>query len=106
MENPNKGLIILGLQWNEKKFRPSDWNVRLSQCILIELHPDYCSFPKISHAPLGFSSLCMPIYWNQIPTIFVSEQLKNHSNIYEFLIKFAKENELKTIDNIDYSQLS
>lgn len=106
MENPNtKGMIILGLQAQQKKIRPSDWNIRLAQSVLIELHPNYCYFPQSSHYPLGFSSLCMPIYWQNIPSIFVSDDLKVHQHIYEFLIKFSQENELQSIQNIEYSQI-
>jgi hypothetical protein len=106
MENPNeKGIIILGLQFQQKKFRPSDWNIRLSQSVLIELHPNYCYFPPSFHYPLGFSSLCMPIHWKNIPSLFVSNELKKHKNIYDFLIKFSQENELQIIQNIEYSQI-
>lgn len=115
MENPKqntkekeeKGIIIFGMQKNQKIFRPANWNVRLSQSVLIELKPNYCKFPPITHThcSFGFSSLCMPIHWENVASIFVSEELKNHPHIYDFLIKFSQENELQIIQNIEYSQI-
>jgi len=89
MQESSQQLIIKGLQQNGSKFRPSDWCERLATT--------QACFDR--NKRLQYNTYVKPSIINGIKCLIVHNDLKTHSpESYEFLLSFAKENQLETID--------
>ena len=91
-----KYLYIVGKKKTGEKFRPSDWSERLSDCL-------YCfdEDQEINY----FNYICTDNY-DQTKALKISNELKEIDPIaFNFLIKFANDNNLTIEKNVSYSFL-
>ena len=91
-----KYLYIVGKKKTGEKFRPSDWSERLSDCL-------YCfdEDQEINY----FNYICTDNY-DQTKALKISNELKKIDPIaFNFLIKFANDNNLTIEKNVNYSFL-
>ncbi len=82
-------IIIQGLTSNGREFRPSDWAERLSG-ILSSFGQDQ----KLSYAPY-----VRPLVMDGVRCVAVDKQLeKVDPRVFQFLMSFAKDNDLRIVD--------
>jgi hypothetical protein len=82
-------IIIQGITSNGREFRPSDWAERLSG-ILSTFGVDQ----KLSYAPF-----VRPMVHNNVRCVAVDRQLeKVDPRVFEFIMTFAKDNDLQVVD--------
>ena len=81
--------VILGTTLDGKRFRPSDWADRLAGVM--------CSFGGDNR--MAYSPFCYPISAGGVNCVVVDVRLKEIEPMaYNFLLNFAKDNELQMRD--------
>jgi hypothetical protein len=79
-------VVISGVQENGDKFRPSDWNERLSST-LASLHPDN---------RLRYSPSVQPCLIEGVPSLVVARGLETSDpDAYRYIMDFAHTNQLR-----------
>jgi hypothetical protein len=89
---PINNWIVLGIDQDEKIFRPSDWAARIC-----ELASD------VQHrGSVKYSADLRPIRYNGRTAVYVDSDLKHdHAKIWEQVMSFAKLHQLKVIEYAD-----
>ena len=83
-------VVIWGVTRSGRKFRPSDWSERLAGLT--------AAF-KLSDR-LAYSPLVSPVELRGVPAVIVAGKLqKIEPRLYQFLLNFARDNELTTISH-------
>lgn len=91
-EDAPSGIVIKGITLAGKKFRPSDWAERLAG-VFTCFGPDQ---------RLCYSPYIHPITLEGISCVEVDPTLRNVDPMaYNFLLNFAKDNELQVVDPSD-----
>ncbi|MBC7500978.1 MAG: DUF3579 domain-containing protein [Herminiimonas sp.] len=92
---PAREIIIQGITKDGSQFRPSDWAERL--CGVMS-----CFRPEGTggrHAHLQYSPYVRPTVLAGVKSVVMSEDLRAIEPLaYHFVINFAKDNNLQTID--------
>lgn len=102
-ENYNKKLFIQGVTYSGKKFRPSDWAERLC-CSVSCFRPNY-DINKHGYCSI-YSEYAHPININGIQFVVVDEKIGEiDSKALEFLLNFAKNNDLPILEACELQQL-
>ena len=92
MQIPINNWIILGIQHNEKTFRPSDWAARICE-LACEVQ---------SRGVVQYSDDLRPIRYNGAPAVYVGSDLKiDRTEIWEQIMSFSKLHQLKVIEYAD-----
>lgn len=87
----SKQLFILGITNAGKPFRPSDWSERLCG-VMRCFGPDSAS----PQAHLGYSRYVRPIMIGDTKCVVLDEALRETEPLaYDFVISFAKDNDLQ-----------
>lgn len=92
MLKPVKNWIILGIDQNENRFRPSDWAARICElaCIIQ------------GNRMVQYSDDLRPISYNGQTAVYVDVDLKTErTKIWEQVMSFASLHELKMIEYAD-----
>lgn len=93
--NLNKKLFIQGVTHSGKKFRPSDWAERLC-CSVSCFRPDYSTKNNICSI---YSPYATPTIINGTPYVIVDEAIGDiDPRALDFLLNFAKDNDLPVIE--------
>lgn len=81
----NNKIIIQGTTPDGKKFRPSDWAERVSGNLI-----------TIKNHRLYYSPLIRPSYRDGIKCVVIDHELKeSNPDLFNYIIQFATENNLK-----------
>ncbi len=92
---PPKVLLIQGITRSGRAFRPGDWAERLCG-IMSQFGPEGASR---HNAHLGYSPYVRPTIIDDIKTVILDERLRAIEPLaYEFVVAFARDNELVTIE--------
>ena len=84
-------VFILGQTRDGKAFRPSDWAERLAG-VMSSFRPGGAQ--PGSH--LSYSPWCIPTMVNDVKAVIVNSELRNLEPMaWDFVINFAKDNDLK-----------
>ena len=92
MSIPIKNWIILGIQHNEKTFRPSDWAARICElaCVVQD------------RGVVQYSDDLRPIRYNGQPAVYVDSHLQiSRPEAWEQMMSFSKLHKLKVIEYAD-----
>jgi hypothetical protein len=88
--NPSE-VFIQGVTRDGRTFRPSDWAERLAG-VMSSFRPGGAQ--PGSH--LSYSPWCIPTVIDGIKCVIVNRELRNHEPMaWDFVMNFAKDNELK-----------
>lgn len=92
---PPQELLIQGVTRAGRTFRPSDWAERLCG-VMSAFRPEGSPSP---HAHLGYSPYVRPTQVDDIKAVIVDQRLRALEPLaYEFVIGFARDNDLLTIE--------
>lgn len=88
--NPSE-VFIQGITRDGRTFRPSDWAERLAG-VMSSFRPGGAQ--PGSH--LSYSPWCIPTVIEGVKCVIVNRELRNHEPMaWDFVLNFAKDNELK-----------
>jgi len=91
-----KVLLIQGVTRSGRTFRPSDWAERLCG-VMSQFRP--AGGPR-QNMHLGYSPYVRPTIINDIKTVVLDERLRLlEPRAYEFVMGFAHDNDLVTLEN-------
>lgn len=92
MLKPVNNWIVLGIDQDEKIFRPSDWAARICELACNVQH----------RGSVRYSEDLRPIRYNGQTAVYVDSDLKqDHTRIWEQVMSFAKLHQLKVIEYAD-----
>lgn len=91
---PPKEILIQGLTRSGRVFRPSDWAERLCG-VMAQFRPPGSEYIHGGH--LGYSPYVRPTLVGETKAVIVDSRLKDlDARAYEFVLGFARDNELVT----------
>jgi hypothetical protein len=89
-------LVIRGLTHGGLAFRPSDWAERLCG-VMAGYRPQGVQPGAGAH--LGYSPLCMPRMIDGVKCVIVSSELREVEPMaWDFVVNFARDNDLQTVE--------
>ncbi len=89
-----KEVFILGLTQDGRTFRPSDWAERLAG-VMSSFRPGGAQ--PGSH--LSYSPWCIPTVIDGVKCVIVNSELRGHEPMaWDFVMNFAKDNELQVLE--------
>ena len=90
-----KEVTIQGVTKDGRTFRPSDWAERLAG-VMSSFRPGGAQ--PGSH--LNYSPWCIPTVLDGVKCVIVNRDLRDYEPMaWDFVMNFAKDNDLKTIEN-------
>ena len=93
--NTPKEIFIQGITRDGRLFRPSDWAERLAG-VMSPFRPGG-AHQRESH--LSYSPWCIPTVINGVKAVIVNSRLREHEPMaWDFVINFARDNELEVAD--------
>jgi hypothetical protein len=92
---PPRQVFIQGITRDGRAFRPSDWAERLAGA-MSSFRPGGQGRPG-SH--IGYSPYCVPRVVGGVRSVIVSERLRDIEPMaWDFVMNFARDNELQVVD--------
>ncbi len=89
-------LVIRGLTRGGRPFRPSDWAERLCG-VMAGYRPGGVGPGAGAH--LGYSPLCVPRVVEGVKCVIVSSELREVEPMaWDFVVSFARDNDLQTVE--------
>lgn len=89
-------VFIQGLTRDGRKFRPSDWAERLAGALSC-FRPDAGASGRGGH--IGYSPWCVPHAEGEVGGVLVDEHLREIEPMaWDFVMNFARDNELVVVD--------
>ena len=86
--------IILGITANGHQFRPSDWAERLCGVVSSAL-----ASPRVHGLRFSYCAYARPLVRDGQKCVLVLAKLRDvHPMAHDFLLRFAEDNELRTVD--------
>ena len=89
-------VVILGVTQEGRPFRPSDWAERLAGA-MSSFRPGGAVGGR--SGPIGYSPYCVPRLVEGVKAVIVSEELAAIEPMaWDFVMNFARDNELRTLE--------
>jgi len=93
----SKTYIIQGITKEGKTFRPSDWSERLAG-VMSQFRPG----GALPGRQLSYSPWCVPGVFGDIKCVVVKSEIRSLEPMaWDFVMNFAKDNQLKVIELTD-----